>query len=108
MSTIDVNDLKALDSLRQLDTVLFEVLPLSYYEDGHIPGAIQIDLEEIPKMSRKLGLKQSTKIITYCSGETCKNSHQAAGLLQELGFKNVLVYSGGKKDWLARGNQLTK
>lgn len=108
MSTIDLNDLKALEPFRQQDTVLFEVLPLSYYEEGHLPGAIQIDLEEIPKMSRKLGLKQSTKIITYCSGETCKNSHQAAALLEELGFKNVLVYSGGKKDWLARGNQLTK
>lgn len=97
--------------VKKIDTekvTIFEVLPMPYFTQGHLPNAIQAEVSDIELMTKKLGLNQESAIITYCASETCQNSHQAAGVLESLGFKNVSVYSGGKKDWLDSGFILNK
>jgi len=47
-------------------------------------------------------------IVVYCASAACKNSHQAAERIAGLGYTNVAVYPGGKKDWIEAGLRLEK
>jgi rhodanese-related sulfurtransferase len=45
---------------------LVEALPAEEYNEGHLPGAINIPLKKLNKQSIKL-LEESRPVITYCS-----------------------------------------
>lgn len=87
---------------------ILEILPMAYFKQGHLPGAVQAEVGDIVLMINKLGLNSQSPIITYCASETCPNSHQAASVLEANGFMNVKVYAGGKKEWLELGLNLIK
>lgn len=90
------------------DLILIEALPKNYYEAGHIPGAININVQELEDLYKKLGLHENQTIITYCASRTCKNSHTVADILGQKGFKNVYCYVGGKQDWVEASLPLIK
>ena len=46
---------------------------------------------------------KAVPIVVYCASETCRNSHQAAEVFKMLGYTDVAVYPGGKKDWEEAG-----
>ena len=83
--------------------VLIEALPAKYYNPGHLPGAINVNYDEIEAAADRLPADKTAEIVTYCASETCPNSHKAAEALARLGYSNVSVYSGGKKDWTEAG-----
>ena len=39
----------------------------------------------------------------YCAGPDCESSVEVATRLVELGYRKVLHFPGGKRDWLAAG-----
>lgn len=84
---------------------LIEVLAEEEYEQGHLPGAINIPLEEIGR-EVKDELETGREIIVYCADEDCGASPAAAEKLDNLGFENVYDYEGGKKDWIEAGNEV--
>jgi rhodanese-related sulfurtransferase len=87
------------------DFALVEVLGPEDYARGHIPGAINIPLERIAhEAKRRLPLEK--EIVVYCASSTCKASEVAAKKLKQVGFKNVSVYVGGKRDWVEAGGPL--
>ena len=45
----------------------------------------------------------SAEIVTYCANPACQNSHVLAHRLQVLGYRNVAVFPGGKKEWTEAG-----
>jgi rhodanese-related sulfurtransferase len=52
------------------------------------------DLVKIPK---------DRPIVTYCGGgDECELSRDLAKSLRTFGFKSVVVYTGGIKDWTAK------
>jgi 3-mercaptopyruvate sulfurtransferase SseA len=60
---VSVGDAKAAYDLKQ--AVFVDVRGVAFWEQGHIPGAISIPLEEIE--SRQGELSQGDWIITYCT-----------------------------------------
>jgi len=42
-------------------------------------------------------------VVVYCASDTCQNSHIAARVLEQIGYTDVAVYAGGKKDWSEAG-----
>ncbi|SRR6056297_673980 len=105
-NTIDRNKLKKkIDNKEQF--ALVEVLDPSEYKKGHLPGAINIPLEEIGKQANEK-LNPDDEVVVYCSSFSCGASPAAAKKLEKLGFDNVYDYEGGKKDWLDAGNKLEK
>jgi rhodanese-related sulfurtransferase len=105
METISRHELKSMIETRQ-PLVLLEALPETHYRDGHLPGARQLDYRETRALAPSLAPDLSVPVVVYCASETCRNSHTAAALLGQLGYRSVRVYSGGKADWSAAGLEL--
>lgn len=98
------------EQLRQQlsNVVLLEALPESHYRQGHIPGARLFPVDRARDLAPAVAPSRSTPVVVYCASETCKNSHQVAKLLGDIGYTDVRVYAGGKADWESAGLPLEK
>jgi rhodanese-related sulfurtransferase len=84
-------------------TVLVEALPRKYFADSHLPGARHLPHDEVEALAPRVLPEKDAEIVIYCASVTCQNSHIAAHALTRLGYRNVSVYSEGKKDWIEAG-----
>ena len=89
------------------DFKLVEVLREDGYNEGHIPGAINIPVDMLQGLASK-HLKKTDTIIVYCASYGCHASINAAKTLLELGYKNILDFKAGKKGWADAGLELEK
>ena len=85
------------------DVTVVEALPANYYEDAHIPGAINIPHTEVRNLAPALLPDKDAAIVTYCASTTCPNSELAAIVLTKLGYTSVREYIEGKQDWQEAG-----
>lgn len=85
------------------DVTVVEVLPESYYRDGHLPGAVNLPHDEVDGRADEILPDKNAAIIVYCSNGECQNSTIAADRLSELGYANVFDYVEGKQDWVDAG-----
>ncbi len=100
--TITLDELRAkLDAGEKL--VLLEALPREYYEEAHLPGALNLPLDELEELAPRLVPDREAQIVVYCKDEACRNSELAARRLRRLGYTNVRDYVGGKAEWIAAG-----
>jgi len=81
---------------------LVEALGAAFFDDAHLPGAINIPPDQVDRLAPSLLPDVDASIVVYCSG-TCQNSEIAARRLEELGYRSVRVYLGGKEDWVEHG-----
>jgi rhodanese-related sulfurtransferase len=82
---------------------LLETLPASYYRHSHLPGAVNLPVDEIPRRARQLLPTNDAEVVVYCLDENCAAASQAARMLRSLGYRRVREYRGGKADWRAAG-----
>ena len=93
-----------LRDLIEADAVtVVEALPASYYEDAHLPGAINIPHTEVRNLAPELLRDKDAPIVVYCANLPCPNSELAARVLDKLGYTNVREYAEGKDDWREAG-----
>lgn len=104
MRTVSRQDLSA--RLRNGGPILVEALPAKYFNEGHLPGAININHDEIRVKATRLLPDKASEIVVYCASTTCTNSDKAAAQLESLGYQNVSVFKGGKADWVDAGLSL--
>ncbi len=82
-----------------LITVL-DIRPNEEYDVGHIPGALNIPLNEIEQHLATLPKEQ--EIIAYCRGEYCVLAFEAVAALRKKGF-NARRLEEGYPEWKAAG-----
>lgn len=70
-------------------------------ETGHIPGALNIPLAELPARVAELEHRRQDGLVLIC--RTQVRSGQAARLLARQGFANLRVVNGGMLAWRERG-----
>jgi rhodanese-related sulfurtransferase len=70
-------------------------------QEGHIPGATNLPLAELPVRVAELADRRQDAIRLVC--RTDRRSAQAAGLLADAGFADVRVVRGGMTAWRAMG-----
>ena len=75
-------------------------------EIGHIPGALNIDMEELPGRVSELGKYRNRQVAIVC--HTDKRSAKAANILRQTGFSAVTVIRGGMKQWHRNGMPVEK
>jgi len=83
--------------------VLVEALPAKSFNQAHLPGALQINHDEVAQKAPALLPDKGAKIVVYCANKECRNSAKAAGALEALGYTDVHEYVEGKADWQAAG-----
>jgi rhodanese-related sulfurtransferase len=91
------------DAIESGTVTVVEALPAPYYEDAHLPGAINIPHTEVQQLAPELLPDKDAAIVTYCSNTACPNSGIAAAQLTKLGYTNVRKYAEGKQDWTEAG-----
>jgi phage shock protein E len=66
---------------------LVDVRSPSEYASGHIEGAVNIPVQELPKRVGELGRDKARPIVVYCRSGS--RSAQAKSLLEQAGFTKV-------------------
>lgn len=83
--------------------VVLDTLPASYYEQCHLPGALNLVDADVDAAASTLIPDKEAAIVTYCSNASCGNSQAVATLLERAGYTNVRKYRDGIEDWVAAG-----
>lgn len=79
----------------ELPTVFVDPRKPSDYERAHIPGAINLPIEE--GVFDKVSLWKATRnghkpVLFYCNGENCPRSHRACETAKTFGYKGHISY----------------
>ncbi len=80
--------------------VLLDVRPRQEFDAGHLRGAINIPIDELP--DRLSELPPESRVITYCRGEYCLFADEAAEFLRANGY-DVARLEGGWPEWQVEG-----
>ena len=91
------------DAIDAGTVTVVEALPANYYEDGHLPGAINIPHTEVRDLAPALLPDKDAAIVVYCANLPCPNSGIAAHVLAKLGYTDVRDYAEGKDHWKEAG-----
>ena len=70
--------------VREGGTMLIDVRPAAEFEAGHIPGAVNIPVDELPQHLETLPREQ--EIVAYCRGPYCMLAFEAVARLREAGY----------------------
>lgn len=85
---------------KQQPTHIVEALPQRYFDDAHLPGAINIPYEEVRSRAENMLPDKEAFIVVYCANTPCSNSKIATNTLMQMGYNNVFEYVEGKQDWI--------
>ena len=102
----DRDELEAVDKeellrlLKDEAVIIIDVRPELEYEQGHIPAARSVPVENLKR--RLAELPRDMEIVAYCRGLYCVYSDQAVRLLHRHGFKARRL-SEGFPEWRAAG-----
>jgi hydroxyacylglutathione hydrolase len=102
LQTADVIDQEAFKTyLGKDDVQIVDVRGLTEYDDGHIEGVEHVFVGTLPDNLDKIS--KDKQVVIHCqSGD---RSAIAYSILRRNGFDNVKNYSGGMKEWLAKGGK---
>jgi rhodanese-related sulfurtransferase len=88
------------------DPIILDVRDFNNFSNGHIQGATNIPIVDLPQGNAKLELHKNRKILLIC--QQGMQSGQAAQILHKQGFKNLVILKGGMQQWTADGMPIVK
>lgn len=77
--------------------VLIDVRTDEEFQEGHIPGAIHIPVDQLTARLDELNPMKEEKLLFIC--RSGKRSEKAAQILAEHGFKHLYNLKGGMLQW---------
>jgi len=99
-NTIDV------DAMHELaehdDTLIIDVRKPEEYDAGHVPGAVNIPLDDLEDSADRLPGDHDAPVVTVCN----RGNQSLNGLLvlKSMGYRNVRSLDGGTTAWMDQGN----
>ncbi len=84
------------------DTLFIDAREPDFFEDGHIPGAINLPVSRVAD-ARALSGDRERAVLVYCTGADCRDSRIVALALCAAGHRNVDVFAGGWDEWTRAG-----
>lgn len=104
---IEVNS-KEVNTMLQKDKklIVLDVRTVDEFNDGHIKGAINIDIKQPDALSKIDKLDHNAKYIVHC--RTNHRSKIAADHMVQSGFKNVYQMMDGITGWNQNSLPITK
>lgn len=102
--TISLDQAKA---LHDQGTVFIDVRSAKQYNKRHIPGAINLFLNDGFSEANLLKyVSKDTPFVIYCNGIFCSLSYKSAEKAVAWGFTRVKYFRAGAKAWRLSGNPL--
>lgn len=92
---VDVSVDEALRLWQSKEAVIIDVRTPGEYRDGHIPGVVNIPLDELERRLNEV--PKDKKVVLIC--RTGSRSAQGTRLLRSKGFTNVFNSTGGMSTW---------
>lgn len=97
----------SLDEFREMSAtgaaLIVDTRPEPFHALGHVPGALSLprDTFVASYLKGRVVLEQhkDLPVLLYCSGDPCEESHLIGGALQQLGFIQVYIFTGGWRQW---------
>lgn len=84
--------------------VLVEAQPSeSGYEARHIPGALPVPVNGVRHLAMEYLPDHGAEIVVYGKDERSSEVDDVAWQLSMLGYSEIYVYRGGKRDWFGAG-----
>jgi 3-mercaptopyruvate sulfurtransferase SseA len=85
--------------------VIIDARSTEEYEEGHLPGAINIPHDRLPEFMNTLTgeVSMDAHVICYCRSLTCDFSDLLATEMKIIGYQDVSVFSGGWAQWSKAG-----
>jgi len=91
----DISVDEALRLWQNKEAIIIDVRTPGEYRDGHIPGVVNIPLDELEK---RIGeIPKDKKVVLIC--RTGNRSAQGTRLLRSKGLNNVYNSTGGMSTW---------
>jgi rhodanese-related sulfurtransferase len=81
------------------DLALIDSRPERLFNQGSLPGAINVPDTQFDKLIGKLPASKDTMLVFFCNGLKCDLSSKSAVKAKALGYKNVFVYPEGWPEW---------
>jgi rhodanese-related sulfurtransferase len=78
---------------------LIDSRPLPRFQQGTIPGAINVPYPAWDKVVNRLPADKSTLLVFFCQGVTCQMSPLSQRKAIALGYTNTKVYHEGVPEW---------
>jgi len=76
------------------------------YEQGHVPGSANIDIND-PQFRKKVGeLDHSRTYLVHCASGV--RSDRAVRMMSAMGFSNLFDFHGGFRAWKQSGKPIEK
>jgi len=88
---------KALDAGQKV--FLLDVREPAEYQAGHIEGAVNISVKELPRRVDELPRDRDVKMVAYCASGI--RSAYATMFLRVYGYKDVRTLEHGIREWVA-------
>jgi rhodanese-related sulfurtransferase len=86
--------------LRARDVVVLDVRPEPEFAAGHIPGALNVPLDDLQRRLRDIPTE--TQVVAYCRGPYCAYADDAVRLLRDRG-RHALRLEDGFPEWKRAG-----
>lgn len=102
----DVDVAEAQQIVEQGDAVILDVRTPEEFAAGHLPGAVNINVESIDFADRVAGLDEATETLVYC--RTGNRSGVATDEMAKLGFTDMSDLQGGIEAWTADGGEVVQ
>ena len=90
--------------LKDSEYILIDVRTQDEFDSGHINSAINLDFYSNTFKNDILSLPKNETIVLYC--RTNNRSGKTATILQENGYRHILVIKGGITEWVKNGNDI--
>jgi thiosulfate/3-mercaptopyruvate sulfurtransferase len=100
------------------ETVLVDTREAWEFEEGHIPGAVRLDWQELVdpdtrgvlpaaearELLESRGIHPGERVLLYCN--TARRISHTYTVLRHLGYPNLAFYEGSLTEWEAEGKEL--
>ncbi len=87
-------------------TTIIDVRTAGEYQEGYLPGAVNIDWNQNNFMTKIKNYDANQPIVLYC--RSGNRSGAAANKLHQIGFTKIYSLTGGLNAWQEAGKQVSK
>ncbi len=107
MNTLSTQQLKTMIDNGE-DVLIVNTLDEKDFDATNIPNSINIPQSEddFVRQVERISNNPNRRVVVYCASEACDSSTKAAKKLDDAGFSEVYVYTGGAKAWKDAGEKL--